>query len=239
MKKLIVLVIISLIVVAGAGVIAIYPASTQQEQQELEKLDKAQDKNSLKWFARKAKLEGKQDVVIPAPSVEYLGLEDSPEQALETYSLVVAQPVRHMSLAPYEDKIVTWYKFRILETISQRPPCPVCPGLTLEPPQEMLPLKDDEFLLSKNGGSVSIDGVKVTMVEPALPPFSNGKKYLLFISRNPSGVANLWAGPYGVYTVTPEGLIEPVNKEPHPIKDTLKERFNNSLDRLKQQFKRK
>lgn len=236
MKKLITVVIIGFLAAAVAGAIATYPPSPQQE---LERLEKSRDKNSLKWFAKKAKLEGKQEVVIPGPFVEYLGVEDSPEQVLETYSLVVAQPVKYLTLAPYEDKIVTWYKFKILETISQRPPCPVCPELTLEPPPEMLPLKEDEFLLSKNGGSVSIDGVKVTMVDPGLPPYSKGKKYLLFISRNPSGVANLWAGPYGAYSVTAEGLVESVNEEPHPIKETMKSRFNNSLDRLKQQLKGK
>ena len=180
-------------------------------------------------------MKGKTEITVPSPTVEYLGTEDSPDFALSHFSIVVAQPVEELTYAPDDSVVGVWYKFRITETISQKPPFPT--PLPSDPPAEMLPVNDDEFLIFKYGGTLSVDGVTVTMTDAGLPPFAKGRMYLLLISRNLGGVATLWAGPSGAFAVTPEGNTEPVNKEPHPIKEVMRDRFNNSTARLKQLLK--
>jgi hypothetical protein len=109
---------------------------------------------------------------------------------------------------------------------------------TVDPPGELLSLDDGEFLVARDGGSVLVDDVNVFMKNPDLPPFTKGKRYLLFISRHPSGFATLWAGPNGAFAVSPEAKIEPVSKKPHPINDVLEKRFDNSVGQMKEKLVR-
>lgn len=193
----------------------------------------ASKEGTLKWHAKKAREKGVKRATIPSPMVEYVGEADSPDQVLANFSLVVARPTESKTYA-VENGIVTWFKFRILETVSGRPPIPNLPAAA--PPQDLLPLGEDEFLLPKYGGSVSVDDVDITMKNPRFPPFSTDKRYLLFISKDPSGSAIVWAGPKGAFTVTPGEQIESINNEPHPLKDELKNRFDNSIGQLRQKL---
>lgn len=217
----------ALIALGGYGI----KKTVADKNQDVEKVEDGKDRGTLKWHARKAKKEGKNNIIISSPIVEYLGVGDSPDFALSNFSLVVAQPVE-IKTYPNDVSIATWYKFRTVETISQRPPIPNL--LANDPPQDLLPLNDGEFLLPTYGGSVSVDGVNIVMRNTDMPPFSIDKRYLLFISRHPSGFANLWAGPTGAFTITADDELEPVSKKPHPIKEVLSSRFDNSVSKLKQ-----
>lgn len=196
------------------------------------KQGKEPKKNTLAWFAQQAKKERKNNAVIPAPIVEYIGTADGPDAVFSTYSLVVAKPLDEVTSALNDEEIVTWYKFKVIETVSQRPPCSGCPAV--EPPESMPPLNEDEFLIAKYGGTLSVDGVNLTTEEAGFPPFSKDKSYLLFILKNPSGGATLWAGPDGAFVLNPDETVEPLNKNPHPVKDEIRARHGNSLPRLRQ-----
>jgi hypothetical protein len=225
MIKLATVGLILLAFIVGGGIVQ----KTRQDN----KSGEALKEGTLKWHAKKAKDKGATAVSIPPPMVEYIGVGDSPDFVLSNYSLVIAQPTASKTYA-VEYGIVTWFKFRIVETISQRPPLPNLP--TVPPPQDLLPLNDGEFLVPKYGGTVSVDDVNVTMTNQGFPPFSTDTHYLLFISKDPSGFATLWAGPDGVFTVTRGGRVESISKKPHPVKDALENRFDNSLGQLKQKL---
>lgn len=190
------------------------------------------DKGTLAWRAAKAKKEGKTSITIPAPIVEELGTADPPEFALNNYTLVVAQPIASLTTTPDDSSVVTWYKFKVLETISKRPPLEYLPSV--DPPQELLPVNNDEFIIARYGGRVLVDDVAVDVVNQESTPFSSDNQYLLFISRRQTGFANLWAGATGVFTVKNFSQIEPLNDRPHPLKQELKARFGNSLAGLRQ-----
>ena len=195
----------------------------------------AAKKDTLKWYAAKARREGKSSATVAAPIVEYLGSADDPEFVLSNYSAVIAQPIESKTVAVDEDKaIVTWYKFRRLETLRERPARPNLPAPTILPPQELLPLDEDDFLVVKYGGSVDVDGMNVSMVDPDFPPFQINNRYLLFISMLPAGVAHIWAGPTGTFRVMPDDSIEPVNKTERRMKAMLRTRFGNSVGSLKE-----
>ena len=188
---------------------------------------------SLENVARQAKAEGKRAETIPAPHFEYSDMIDL-DQALSSYNLILAESVEHMTLPHQSDEIRTWYKFKTLELLvpGDHSACADCSSVT--PPDALLPLRPGEFLVATAGGTRTISDVKVTMIDPEFPPFQRSKKYLLFASIRPTGVARMGLGPTGVFTVSEAGVIEPVNKRPHPIKKAMRERFDSSITKLKE-----
>ncbi len=139
-----------------------------------------QERGTLKWLAQRAKDKGEQQVVTHS-IVEYAGSGGSMEEALSYYSVVIAQPIEERTYV-HDSEILTWYKFRIMEVLSQKiaPPCSPCFS-SINPPGELLPLNANEFLVSKNEGAVLIDDVKVIMKELDFPPFSKSERYLLLL----------------------------------------------------------
>ncbi len=193
--------------------------------------------NRLKWYAEEAKKEGKQKEVIPAGTTEYLG-SDSPnlERSLSIYSVVVAQPVEKRTFESNDNSLSTWYKFRIVDALTPLRD-PVCFGcVTLSPPLEM-PLDQNEFVILRNGGTLTVDGVEIEQREAGFPQFQEHKKYLLFISLYPNKVAITAGGPLGVFEIGDKENLTPFSKEPNPIREGVERKFNNSLGSLKQRFK--
>jgi hypothetical protein len=213
-------------ILAITGVVAVTSSRNRQENVK---------PNSLRWFAAKAKASRKDKIFIPAP-VEYLGADSPPDELLSQATIVIARPVASYTSAPNDEDVVTWYKFRLVETLTEGVPCPRCPNRT--PPNEILPVNTDEFLLPKYGGTLAVDGVEVTKGESDFPPFSEDKNYLLFIVKSPNGTASLLTGPSGVYAVNPEGAAEPVSNRSHPLKEAIRQRFDGSVERLKQHVKK-
>lgn len=225
MSKLIFAVVVGSIL-AITGVVAV--TSSRNKQEEVKP-------NSLRWFAAKAKASRKDKIFIPTP-VEYLGTESPPEELLTHATIVIARPVASYTHAPNHEDVVTWYKFRLVETLNEGVPCPRCPNRT--PPDEILPVNNDEFLLHKYGGTLDVDGVEVTKGESDFPPFSEDKNYLLFIMKSPKGTVSLLAGPSGAYAVSPEGAVEPVSNRPHRLTEAIRQRLDGSVERLKQHVKK-
>jgi hypothetical protein len=193
--------------------------------------------HSIQAQAAQARAKGKSEVVISAPTIEYTGSSASTDldKALAYYTALVARPIKMQSyIAENGEDIVTWYKFKVVEMLSENKKlaCPACPVPT--PPQDFSQVTGDEFALVQIGGTVKVDGVKVTMTDDSFPQFESGSKYLLFISRYPTGVATLGIGPKGVFSVDDNGDVKGVNKVPHALKNDIEGRFNKSLYNLKQ-----
>jgi len=189
----------------------------------------------LQWFAQQAKNEGKRSITIPSRAMRYSG--DSTaitlDEALKISTVVLAQLVDKKSYNQSGNNIVTWNKFRIKEVLSeaQEINCPQCPWDS--PPQEMLPLKSQEFLLSKSGGRLTVEGVDIEQVESGFPEFQEHRVYLLFLTLRPTGVAETIGGPVGVFRLNDKGNALPLNESPHLIKKGFKQRFANSPEGLK------
>lgn len=234
MTKLILTALLIMLIVVAGGLNLKNAITVKKQFQEAEGSEKA-EKNTLKWYAAKAKREDTNSVVIPAPLVEHLGAGDNPEFVLANYSIVIARPVESKTIAVDDDKaIATWYKFKSLESIKERPPIPNLPAPTVTPPQELLPLDDDNFLIITYGGTINVDGTNVHMLNSEIPPFDKNRRYLLFISKSSSGIALTWAGPVGIFYALPDGTIEPMYKNEHPVKELLKTHLGNSVGRLKE-----
>lgn len=165
--------------------------------------------------ADKAKAEGKSEVDL---GTETIGTVDYPvitepsaaRDLISSYSLIVAQPKEKSSYAVDGDtRIVTWYKFKIKETLSE--------GKTasnFEPPfpNEMLPLQSDELLVLTEGGVVDVNGVKVSHQLVGSPLFLLNKQYLLLIARHQSGYGELVVGPAGTFLLQDDDKFQPLKK---------------------------
>lgn len=196
------------------------------------------DQNSIASLAQRTKNQGKTQVSVPGPIVDYPGMNQGLDAALQNYSAVVAEPVESKSYIEDSNNIRTAYKFRILEIVSQRDAvfCNTCPSLN-DVSAKLQPALQNEFILELSGGTLTVDGVEVTMINTGIPKFENGKSYLMFISFTPGGMARLAAGPSGVFRITSGDSLEPMGNAKRPLPTQIETRFSKSLSRLKQATK--
>jgi len=216
--------------VSGAFMIGTY---SSRNQSKIDALEKSPDRGKLKWYAEMAKAKGEKQILFRSAFVEY-GVARSLDEALANYNVVVAQPIQSLSFATGPLDIQTWYRFRIIDELSTSGvQCATC-SFSQSPPPEMLPLHANEFLASKEGGEITVDGIKLISVDPDFPPFAKGKRYLLFLSfNNDETIAALQMGPWAAYEIQPSGNLEPVNKKfNHKLKHEIENDFGNSLDQL-------
>ncbi|MDQ1638219.1 MAG: hypothetical protein QOF62_1558 [Pyrinomonadaceae bacterium] len=193
---------------------------------------------SLKEVAQRTKAEGRQAVELPGPIGDFPGEDMDIDEALRDYTVVVAEPLTSKSYLIGDYRINTWYRFRIIDTISRRDAifCYTCPQVP-DAPADLPSLSADEFFLPRGGGTVTLDGVAVTMGNPNLPSFESGKRYLLILKLTSSGVAILGAGPTGVFQTSDNEHLEPFVKNDRRMHSEMSERFNLKLSRLKAHMK--
>lgn len=223
------------LVILGAGVIAFGLTRTGSTIQD--KPDPP-DKDRLKWLAKEAKSEGRQKIHVRTPMIDYLGSDGAitAEEAFSSRTVVIAHLVSRESYDVDED-IVTWNKFVIDEVLSEAKEllCPTC-GPT-DPPATFLPLNSGEFVIPKKGGTVNIDGVEVEQSGDRFPEYEFNHKYLLLVDLYPNGTANTIGGPVGVFRILDNDQLLPVLASDHKVQEDFKEKYGNSLDRLRKHLR--
>lgn len=143
-------------------------------------------RGSLRWRAQKARSEGKSEINLPAPIIEYPGAPASLDIALMDNTVLIAKLLESKTVASGDD-ILTWRKYKILERLSTQsqelPPDREEDwqrSLALAP-KSMLPLAGYEFLIDDYEGTATIDGVKVTLGGDGAQKLPVGSRYLLFL----------------------------------------------------------
>lgn len=148
------IIISSIIVLLALTSLTAFKVRSRSQKEQIEELQNAPDKGTIAWHARLAKAKGERKVVLPRPdwiAFKCYSTAENLDEALSQYGAVVAQPISYRTYIVstnelYKDnEIRTWYKFRILENLSDKP-IPVCrncgdPDSDREKliPQEMLP----------------------------------------------------------------------------------------------------
>ena len=197
-------------------------------------------KDRLEWYAKEAKNQGRQKVTMPAPLLEYMGGAKTitAEEVFSDFSVVIAHLVSQQSY-PQNADIKTWNKFAIDEVLSDAKdlPCPTCK--LSDPPATLLPLNSGEFLMSKAGGTVNIDGVNIEQIDETFPEFEFNQKYVLLIKLYSNGTAWTVGGPVGVFKILHNDKVLPVRESGHQIQKDFKEKHGNSLERLRAHLKRR
>lgn len=243
-SKIFVPALIASVLTAVVVIAATAGKSPQKQKDEPEKslaMQTLDIDGSVAAYAREAKARGLKRIVIPSQRFSYDGEEAGLDEAMSDHSLVVARAIEKRSLLVRPDLITTWYKFKVTDTLSKKKASPSdCTECTPPaPPEEMLPLKPDEILVPKVGGTVIVDGVEVTMVNSVFPDYKMAQDYLLLLSEVTREVANVRAGALGAFTISADGTLEPIDKKSNRIEQDLKKRFKGSLHELKKQLKEK
>jgi len=190
-----------------------------------------------------AKARGKRKIAVPGIQ-ELYPVPESLDEALSTYSAIIAKPTQQVSLLVEHGVIATWTKFKVSETLSnvRSDPAAYRYSFAPAPPPDILPLNQDEILVFRSGGTATIDGVEVTSVQPWLPKFNDNKTYMLFLTFDPNNqqIARLIVGPRGVFELDDNGKITPLpNIFPNQIGIDLKVRHSGSLNSLRDDIRKR
>lgn len=194
---------------------------------------------TLKWHVKRAKERGEKEVKVATPIYNYATVTGLDEAAAHYY-IYIAQPLESKTITSSPKNITTWYKFKVIEDLSREnlQVCSTCSSV-INPPEEMLPLKANEILIPKAGGTIDIDGIRVTKEENDFPQFSMSHTYLLFLDLDRSRkVGRFSMGPNGVYKIDSNDQIRSVNEKPRRLKDEIKNLYGNSLTQLKKKLKK-
>jgi hypothetical protein len=195
-------------------------------------------RGTIAWHVKKAKSKGKNKAKL-LPVENNFAVVSGLQDALAQYTVVVAELAKKKSYVNNDDDLITWNKFRVLEVLS-RPAgqqCPDClPGLNA--PSDVGPLSPGEILLPTSGGAVVIDGVEVESEDKDFREhFLPSRKYLMFISLDETrGIGRLSLGPYGVFTIAPDGRVQPTTSVENPLGRELETESNRSLNLLRERL---
>jgi hypothetical protein len=231
-SKMIVLSLVSILALAAIGTLKI---SSRSKEDQISDLEKSEDVNSVAKQVQLAKAKGTKTVDIPAPIIEYVTNIKNLDEALSYYSFLVAEPTDLKSRLQ-DDEIVTWYKFKIIEELSEQRinRCPTCPSLS-DAPLELQNVGSREVLVPKPGGSTVLDGIKVNMRDARFPEFESARRYLLVLQTDPSKKIGIIAvGPDALFTVEDNGALKPVTGRPHRLKTILEDEYGNSVRRVRE-----
>lgn len=191
---------------------------------------------TLKGRILDAKAEGLDEVQL---SVLACGWDiGSLRQALARDTVMLVEVVGKKTFA-YKYDLTTWYKFRIIETLSEKP-MPKYPTYSSlpDPPQEMQPLNEDEFVMAETNGQMEIDGVRVTQYSNGVA-YNVGGDYLIFLHINPHKrlAVRSSTDPLGVFLVGKDGKFKAYLDRPHPLREELASRYGNSIGNLRRALK--
>ena len=193
---------------------------------------------SLRWQVQQAKARGESELIL---GVIGCGMGVSTlDEALANHSVAIAQPVEKRT---YVEKhgLRTWYKFKVLEVLSQKPlPSHSTWSSYAEAPADLLPLSEDEMLMQGGDGSARIDGVTITQRTNS-PDYSLAEKYLLFLEFDSSRrLATVpWSDEVGIFTVDGEGSVKATDGGSYDLKEQMGKRFGNTVERLRGYLKGK
>lgn len=189
---------------------------------------------TLDWYAQEASNQGQSQFIFNAGLIEY-SIPETWDDVLADYSFVVVQPIQAVSYPSSQDRsIKTWYRFRIIEVISQKPveACEGCPPFP-SAPADFVP-QAGELVMSKAGGRLTRNGVELIGMAEDFPDLLLSQTYLLVLDFDASSqVGHSSMGPAGVYTVSSSGLIEALHPDSDPFDSDLSTRYGNSIDQLR------
>jgi hypothetical protein len=223
----------ALIVLGLSGVIAI-TLGTLSNLTSINKSQPQEEEGTLLWYVKMAKDKGQKEITLPASVVDYAGSSRSTtlDKTLFLYDGVIATPVKRFTAPFSADEIITWYKFKTTERLSSTDKAKVSESDSSPPPEQLLPIAADEFVIAQLGGTLMLNGVKLTKI-PEYAPFEIDKQYLMFIRRQPSGKGEIVGGPIGAFAISDSESITPLSNRDHPLIKTLKDNYGNSLSRFR------
>jgi hypothetical protein len=204
------------------------------------------DGSLLTLSGRAAAASAQGELIVNNMTSGYFDQVETLDDAFARYTVLVAEPVLSRSYVIDDVGVGTWYKMRVSETLSQKPPfqCAECGPVALpDPPADLLPLNADEILIYRAGGTVEVGGVTFNYEVEQFPAFNVSQKYLFFLTYDSTKrVASAAVGPTGVFAVTSPDLLNSTLTDAdglvisNAVTDGMSARFGNSLTQLRNFF---
>lgn len=231
--------VIAGIFLVAITVVGIRTTSQNLSNRQLKDLEEKEKRHSLtiRESVKLAKIRGKKQVIAPS-FVSLQPIAQSPEEMetlLPRYSIILAEVAEHFGYLKDDEigpgRIVSWYKFRTIDVVSQAPPRQSF--VEIQIPDELRQLKDDEFILPSAGGSAIVDGVEVIQNDQTMPRLKKSQKYLLLLSLDPATrIAKFALGPHSMLPVNADHSLDPKMNQ-LMLQQTIMKFHNRSLDQLK------
>jgi len=238
-QRTVTLFILAVLIATGCIALAVSKAEPKTSEQELSRLEEKDNKIglSLRERVRLAKLKGQKKLTFTAWSLSSMDYVSFPgvDTALSVYTVVIAQPVAEVTYVSPAGEIVTNYKFKIYEVVSEPPASKYPPepfNGNIRP--ELLPMQEGEFVVGALGGTATVDGVEVTSKFDNFEPFSLHKKYLLFLNFDSTKtVGGMGMGPLSALAINDDGTMQTLDGNPtHSVKRSLDSQFGNSVSQV-------
>lgn len=237
---------IALLVLALTAIGCVKSVTNNQQQvspPNLAELEEKEKRHQLtfKEHAQLAKARGKQKVLLPGYAVLYPVAQTPNElnQYLLEYTIVIAELIEvkgYIHADKYGGSIYSWCKLKIIGMLSQAPPRPSY--VSRQVPDELLPVNDDEFVMIRSGGTVTVDGVEITINDQDVPAFRKSQRYLLLLSLDPSTkIAELALGPQSMLPINSDNTLD-VKRDGHILQRVLRAYYGNSIEQLKRKLER-
>ena len=237
-KRILVFTLIALVGASVVGAVVLSakrktqaPQLPRQTMAELEEKEKHHTL-SLKETAELTKARGKNRAILAGVPVLYPGAEDPEEldQILSRYTIIVGEMITERIYVGEHERISSWCRFRVVDMITQAPPHSFA-SRTI--PTDLLPIAENEFIIPREGGSVTIDGVEIVQHELAVIEFQRSQKYLLLLSLDPATkIAELALGPQSVLPIKGDGTLD-LRQQEHILQRALALHHRASIGQLK------
>lgn len=211
---------------------------TQLSRQQISELEEKERRKTitLRERAQLAKARGEKKVILPAVSSLYMeaASPDELRQRLPEYTVVTAELVGRKSYLQGDGSIRSWYKFRVVDTLSQVPPLPFLAPTTDTVHEELIPLRENEFVINRPGGRLTIDGMEIVQREHYIPDFGASQRYLLLLSFDaPRKIGEIILGSQSILPINPDSTVNAEHAE-HMLQRTIVEHYGGAVGQLKQ-----
>jgi hypothetical protein len=222
--------------------IILWRSQTVYQQQSITSQQDAENVRILREHYReaidRAKAEGKREIVLP-PSMPVPLPDLSFDEAIHSHSLVQVKVDGSDIIVSQSESdgavyINTWYKLQVANVLNEQPivndsqsPAKI--------PAQFQTIGPSEALLVRDGGSVNVDGIKITRIFTYNdPPLNENDEYLIAADLENGGrQIALALGSQGIFKITESGLrpLNP-NAESRQIVQQVRDKFNNNLSRV-------
>ena len=185
---------------------------------------------TIAGYIEEAQAQNLSSITFDSGIHEYF-IPSSWDEVLTGFSFLVVEPTELRSYgALTDDTIRSWYRFRVGETLAAKPP----PFAITQPPSDMASPQNNEILMFKWGGTITVNGVSVTAEEPAFPNFTIGQRYLLVVQLDTNTkLVNNAMGVDGAYSLGANGQISSLNPNGGIFASDLAGRYGSSIDQLR------
>jgi hypothetical protein len=186
---------------------------------------------TLLWKVREAQRKHQAALHIDESAVLW-GDPKTLEGAIASCSLLLVDLVDSVTTYTSTD-VVTWYKFRLIETLHKQPTVleePLPDGV----PASLLPVLQDEFLFYRFTGTITLEGVAVSEDEGDAQSFKKDTRHLLYVTMRSPVLATATYGPKGLYWVDDHDAIRPLLDAPYnQLNREMNTKTKGTLDDLR------